>query len=220
MTIQSLIDKQDTFEIVRDKIAEILAVETASQQALATAGGKDPDLWKLRVFTERSSAWEEWLNNPTDLAPIVNIWYDRSTFDPAGSNVVSKQKTVGVFNLDCYGYGRAADDPGGGHTPGDLEAAAVVQRALRLVRNILMASEYTYLSLRKTVWQRWPASVEAFQPQLDGRAVQQVWGARLAFQVTFWEFSPQYEGLELEYVSVTTKAPSGEVLMVTDFDYS
>ena len=46
-----LIDKLDTFEIVRDEIAAILATEIASQEALA-AGEPDPTLWRLRVFLE------------------------------------------------------------------------------------------------------------------------------------------------------------------------
>lgn len=222
MTIQSLVDKQDTFEIIRDKIAEILVTETTSQQVLATAGGKDPELWRLRVFTERSNAWETWLNNSDDLAPIVNVWYDRSTFDPAGSNVVKSQKTIGLFNIDCLGYAKSADNPGGGHTPGDQEAVFVAQRALRLARNWLMASENIYLGLRKTVWQRWTESTEVFQVLgADRRPIQQIVGARLALRVTFTEFSPQYEAEALEYVSITVRrTEDGEILVVTDFDYS
>ena len=50
---------------------------------LATAGGKDPADWKLRIFTERSNPWEEWLNidADTDTSPVVNVWFDTSTFD-------------------------------------------------------------------------------------------------------------------------------------------
>ena len=36
--IPELIDKQDTFEVVRDEIAAILKTEVVSQMALATAG--------------------------------------------------------------------------------------------------------------------------------------------------------------------------------------
>ena len=43
----SLIDKQDSFEIVRDKIALILANEIASQQVLAKADSRNPDDWKF-----------------------------------------------------------------------------------------------------------------------------------------------------------------------------
>lgn len=220
--IQSLIDKQDTFEIVRDQIAAILVTEIANQQVLATAAGKDPDEWKLRVYVERSNPWEQFLNSPvTDRSPLVNIWYDNSSFDPSASNVSERQKTEGIFNIDCYGYGISQGDGGTGHVPGDKEAAFEVQKALRLVRNILMASEYTYLGLRGTVWTRWPQSITVFQPQIDARNVQQIVGARLAFRVVFNEFSPQYEADELELLSVDVlRTEDGEIVLEADYDYT
>ena len=61
-----LIDKQDSFEIVRDQIAAILKTEITSQIALATTAGKpNPDDWKLRIFSERANPWEQFLNGPT-----------------------------------------------------------------------------------------------------------------------------------------------------------
>ena len=64
--IPDLIDKEDTFEIVRNQIALILANESASQVALATTAGKpDPNLWALKVYTERSNPWEQALNDKT-----------------------------------------------------------------------------------------------------------------------------------------------------------
>lgn len=221
MTIDSLIDKQDNFEIVRDQIAAILVAETASQQSLATAAAKDPDDWKLRVFTERSNPWEQFLNGPTDKSPLVNIWYDNSSFDPKASNVMERQKADGVFNIDCYGYGESANLVAGGHTPGDQEAAFEVQKAIRLIRNILMAAEYTYLGLRGLVWSRWPQTVTVFQPQMDGRAIQQVVGARLAFNVSFNEFAPQITEETLEFLSIDVKrTEDGEIVLEADYDYT
>lgn len=223
MTITTLIDKQDTSEIVRDQIAQILADEVASQMALAVTAGKDPDDWKLRIFTERSNPWEQFLNPDEagfDDSPIVNVWFDNATFDPGASNIVERQKGEGVFNIDCYGYGRSKDDGATGHIPGDKEAALEVQRALRLVRNILMAATYTYLNLRGVVWQRWPQSITVFQPQLDGRQMQQMVGARLAFRVQYNEFSPQVESVELESVAVDVKrTEDGEIVAQAQYDY-
>jgi len=221
MTIQTLIDKQDNFEVIRDQIAAILVTEIASQQALATAAAKDPNEWKLRIFAERSNPWEQYLNNSgNDPSPIVNIWYDNSNFDQSGSNIQERQKTEGIFNIDCYGYGVSEDD-GAGHKPGDREAAYEVQKALRLVRNILMAGEYTYLGLRGLVWQRWPQSITVFQPQIDGRQIQQIVGARIAFRVVFNEFSPQVIAETLELLSVDVKrAEDGEIVLEADYDYT
>lgn len=218
--IPTLIDKQDTFEVIRDKIASILATESASQQALATAAAKDPKLWKLRVFTERSNPWEEWLNENTDQSPIVNVWYDSSNFDPSGSDVMERQKTDATFNIDCYGYGVSTSETVG-HTPGDKDAAFNLHRAIRLVRNILMAAEYTYLGQRGLVWHRWPQSITSFQPQLGSNPVQQIVGARISFVVTFNEFSPQFSLSVLELVTTDIKrSETGEILVEADYDYT
>lgn len=220
--IEALIDKEDNFEIIRDQIAAILTTEQASQQALAVTAGEDPNDWKLRIYSERSNPFESFLNDSpvTDTSPIVNVWFDSSNFDPKASNVSERQKTDGTFNIDCYGYGVAQDVAAGGHKPGDKEAALEAQRAVRLVRNILMAAEYTYLGLRGTVWGRWPQSITVFQPQIDARQVQKVIGARIALNVVYNELSPQVTGEAAELVSTqTTRADDGEILINADFQY-
>lgn len=221
MTLQTLIDKQDNFEVIRDQIAGILVAEIANQMVLATAAAQDPNDYKLRIFTERSNPWEQWLNNQDDTSPIVNVWFDNSTYDPKVSNVMERQKTEAVYNIDCYGYGRSADDGGTGHIPGDREAAFEAQRALRLVRNILMAAENTYLLLRGLVWSRWPQAVTSFQPQQDGRQIQQVVGLRLAFRVVFNEFSPQFVPETLEFLAIDIiRKETGEIYLEADYDFS
>ncbi len=211
MTIGTLIDKQDVFEIVRDKIASILAAESVSQQALAVAATKDPDLWKLRVYIERSNPVEQFRDDPTDTSPIVNVWYENGDFPKSRGNVVSRQETTATYNIDCLGYGASADVPAGGHTPGDELAATEAHRAVRLVRNILMAGHYTYLDLKTVVSGRWIRTVSAFQPQIDGRSVEQCLGCRIALDVSFNEYSPQVEDDPtidtLEYVSVDVQQP-------------
>lgn len=221
MSISTLIDKQDNFEVIRDQIAAILTTEVASQMKLATDGGKNPDDWKLRIFTERSNPWQQLLNEQTDRSPIVNIWYDNSNFAPGKSNISERQVSETVYNVDCYGYGLSRDDGGTGHIPGDQEAAFEVQKALRLIRKILMAAEYTYLGLRGLVWQRWPQSVTVFQPQLDGSQIHQIVGARLALRVLFNEFSPQVEAETLELLSVDViRAEDGEIVLKSNYDYT
>lgn len=219
--ITELIDKKDSFEIIRDEIAAILATETASQQALATAAGKNPNDYKLRVYLERSNPWEVFLNEQNDRSPLVNVWYDNSNFDDRASNTVERQKSESIFNIDCFGFGMSQDVAGGGHKAGDKEAALEVQRALRLVRNILMAGTYTYLGLRGLVWSRWPQSVTVFQPQIEARQIQQIVGARLAFKVVFNEFSPQVPAVTLELVSAeVSRSEDGAVVVNADYDYT
>lgn len=218
--IQTLIDKQDNFEIIRDQIAAILTTEVASQKALATAAAKDPALWDFKVYTERSNPWEQYLNDTAVLTPIVNVWYDNSNFMGANSNIVERQNTEAIFNIDCYAVANSSDNGTGGHNPGDQEAAFAVQRVIRLVRNILMAAEYTYLGLRGLVWQRWPQTVTVFQPQQDRGNVRPVIAARIGFKVSFSEFSPQISGNVLELLSATVKrTEDGEVVLEADYEH-
>lgn len=211
--ITTLINSADVSELVRDQIAAILLTESAGQQALATAAALDSRLWQLRVFVGRSDPWAEFVDAPDqiDASPIVNVSFDSATFEMQASNVVERQKVVGTFNIDCYGYGASASSPAG-HQPGDEKAEIEAHRALRLVRNILMAGAYTYLGLRKTVWRRWIQSVQLFQPQAEGRAVSHVVAIRLALQVDFNELSPQVAGQQLSTIALTVKRSStGEI---------
>lgn len=223
--LQELIDKQDGFEIVRDQIALLIATEVANQVALATTAGKpDPQLWNLRTYIERANPYEAFLNDQSSPIPIINVWYDSSNFDDSVGGTVEHQQAAGVFNIDCYAIGVAGDDGSGGHLPGDKEAALNVQRALRLVRNIIMSSTNTYLQLQKGsvahVSRRWPGAVQVFQPELSDTPAQQIIAARLPLNVTFSEFSPQYVPNDLEIVNVeVTKDPDGLVILEAQYQF-
>ena len=84
-----------------------------------------------------------------------------------------------------------------------------------------MAATYTYLGLRGLVWRRFPQSASFFQPQIDGRSVQQVAGARFALAVEFNEFAPQVHGLPLEEVVATVgRKQTGEIYFVAQWGES
>lgn len=225
MTIATLIDKQDNFEIIRDQIAAILAAEVVNQMALATAALKDPNEWKLRIFLERFLPFEEWLNvqdpDTIDKSPIVNVWFENSTFEPGASNSIERQKANGIFNIDCYGYGYSSNNIAGGHNPGDKDSSFQAQKALRLVRNILMAADYYKLGLQGMVWSRWVQNITMYQPELNGQQVQQVTGARLAFAVSFNEFAPQVAEETLDYLSIDVKrTEDNQIVVDADYDYT
>ena len=214
-----LIDKLDNFEVVRNQIAGILASETTKQQALAVTAGKDPALWKLRIFAERSNPWEEWTNDQTDESPIINIWFDRMSFRAGTSNISERQVGDAIFNIDCYGIGISEQD-GVGHKAGDEQASYNAQRALRLVRNILMASEFTYLQLRGLVWQRWPQQISMFRPQQSTNMFQVI-AARFALEVSFNEYAPQFTGDTLNYVAIDVlRKEDGSIYCEADYDYN
>lgn len=217
--IPVLIDKLDTFQLVRDKIAYILANESLNQQQLAEDDDKDPNLWKLRVYIERAEPWETWLNEQTDKTPVVNVWFDSSTFDKHASAAIEEQTCDGVFNIDLYGVGvnTTSDD---GQITGDMESSANVQNAAKLVRNILMSAPYMYLDMRGTVGMRWIDSITSYQPQFDNRQVQRVNAMRIRVSVTFLEWSPRAEEGILKEVYVTIKrASDGRVLAEAEYDY-
>jgi len=149
--LTALIDKDDTNQIVRDKIAVILAEEIANQRALAVLASKpNPDDWFFNVYIERAKPWEiETDNDGTEggQLPLVNVFYDNDVFDNKNSNTVEKQRTKGTFFIDCYGFkSRTSADAG------DELSSKEADRIAKFVRNILMAGVYTNLVLRLIIY--------------------------------------------------------------------
>lgn len=223
--ITELIDKRDNKELVRDQIAAILLLESTQQQTLAQGAGKDPELWKLRIFTERSDPWEEFPKavepgQSVELSPLVNVSWDQAHADEHASSSVSQQLVVGMFNVDCYGAA-ISSATADGHAPGDREAAFEAQRAERLVRNILMAGPYTYLDMRGVVGRRWIDSSQAFQPTMNERPQVHVQAVRIAFRVQFLESAPQVQGVPLALLALTavTRGENGQLNFAANYPY-
>ena len=217
--IDTLIDKQDSFEIVRDQLAVILVTEVANQRAKATGAGKDSALWNLRVFTERSNPVEEWLNvePATDLSPIINIWVDNGAYPGGKGSTFERQIGEVIYNIDCYGVAVSGTD-GAGHKLADKEAAFEAQRAVRLVRNIFMAAINDKLQLSGTVGKRWPQGISFFQPQINNVAVQHIVGGRVALQVTMKELAPQITPTTLDEILVNVKRlDTGQIVLEADY---
>lgn len=218
-----LIDKQDGFEIIRDKIAAVLVAEIASQQALALAAAEDPDYWKLRLYTERANIWEQFLNSPSDVSPVINVAFDSAIFVERNSNAIERQKSDSTFNIDCYAYAKSTSTESG-HDSGDYLARLELHKAIRFIRNILMAGEYTYLGLSRgddqIVWRRWIQNVVIYQPEYNGQALQQIAAGRIVFRVEHNEFSPQIAAETLESIFATiTRTDDGFVYFTGEFDY-
>lgn len=223
MPITQLIKKTDNVELIRDQIAAILCLEVDSQKRLAKAARERVSDWHLNIYTERSEPWAVFQSIPEEdkdlekRCPIVAVSFDNTSYEKAGSDF-ERQKTVGIFNLDCYGYGISGDDGAFGQRPGDAEASLHAQRAVRLVRNIFMSAEYLNLKMQGTVARCWVQSVTMFQPQIDGRSVERVVAARMALEVQFNEYSPQVEGQPLELISADLKrAGTGQVYITAHY---
>lgn len=225
--IETLIDKLDYMELVRDQIGAILLVESTRQQELAAqTPGKKPKDFKLRVFTERSNPWVFGRVDPDsddpndDSSPVVNVWFDRDQVMERSSNVVEKQQYDGTFNIDCYGYGVSTSKQGG-HDPGDARSAFEAQRASRLVRNILMSGHYVTLGMPKVVGQRMVQGRQTFQPEIEDRPAERVGGCRVILGVQFKELSPQVQGQPLEIVALDVRrADTGQLYFATQFEFA
>ena len=217
--ITTLISQRDNVEIITDQIGMILTNELQNQRRLATAAGQDPALWTLNTYTERSDIWEQVLNSSADRNPIVNVWFDTGSYNQTNSNISERQQLDATYNLDIYGLG-ISRDLSVGHVAGDEDAAREVMRGVRLVRNILMAANNTYLQMQGVVWQRWVSNVSKFQPQLDDRSLQHVHGARLSLMVKMNEFSPQAQPERLEQVALDVfRREDGRLVAEADYDY-
>ena len=220
MTTIPLITQPDGFEIVRDKIAQLLADEIALQQELAIVAEEDPNDWKLDIYLERSRPWEVFRDSPETQTPIVNVWYDNTPVDLAASNLSTRQNGVSTFNIDCLAYSEAKAD-GAGFIAGDEQAAKNAHKAARLVRQILMHDKYRYLELRTFVGRRYVQARTAFQPNEGNQAVQNVMGVRLVLAVKHDEFISLADFNNLEQVFIEMKfEPNGQVIASMDINFT
>ena len=216
-----LIDKFDNMEVVRDQIAGILVLELTNQAKLAGEAGKDKRLWEVKVFTERTNPWSDYVNAPDDeldATPIINVWYDRASIDQKASNPVERQRHNATFNIDCYAYG-VSKETSAGHAPGDQVAREASHRTVRLARNILMASEYIYLAMQGIVGKRMTRDISTLEAAIDARNVQQISALRLSLDVQYNEFSPQFTPEILEGITVEIKRKdfSGQIYLTAEY---
>ena len=217
--IQQLINKKDGFEIVRDKIAQILANEQASQYLLAlTDENVQEEDWDFKVYTERSIPWGIWEEGSAK-TPAVCVWFDQDSFDKSKGNVIDRQQANGDFNIDIIAPGYSENVALGGYISGDEESSRNAQRVARLVRNILMASHYVYLDLRGLVAERWVRSRTSFQPPLESDSVQHIRGVRVVLNVSYLELSPQYIPETLDSFHVDLKR-DGDTAILAEYGFA
>ncbi len=215
--INTLIDKQDSNEIVRDQIAAILAVEVANQKVLATASGKDPALWDFAIFIERSKPWEiqtETDGNEAGEMPLINVSFDSDTFDNKNSNSIERQRTRGIFYVDCYGFKTRTT-----LKTGDELSSRESDRIAKLVRNILMSAAYTYLNIRPIISRRYITRREKFAPDIRQEGFENIVATRITIEVEYDENSPQVTPVDLELIyGKCTRSDSGQIYFEIEID--
>ena len=223
MTIPTLIDKLDTFEIVRDQIAGILRTEFISQQALAVTAGKDPLLWAPDIFLERDFPIDKWINEDGTLnantVPNVTISIENSQRNDRRTSVpTGKQVYEVTYLIDCLARG-VDTETATGHIPADKDAHFNCQATVRLVRNILSATIYRKLELvglidahpHFSTFEYGQPPVEAILPHMS------VWNGRGRFMVTMVEFAPEFVGENLELIHIDI-SDHGGVILSTEID--
>jgi len=221
--IDYLINKQDNFEIVRDKIASILALEVANQVYLAGQEGEESTDWDFDIYLERSNPWE--LVEDTDgnvlrQTPLVNVYYESSTISPGMSDSVERQTYDVVINIDCLSAknNKLVD---GEIKKGDELASLDVQRVARLVRNIIASAFYRKLEMPTIVHERVVHSITMFQPNINDRPAQACIGARVVVNVSINEYSPQAVPETIDIVGGTiTRGDDGLVYCNLRFEES
>jgi len=222
--LQTLIDKQDNSEIIRDQIGVILVEELANQQVLAAAAAKDPTDWEMKVYLERHNPIEDFLNTDpesidlSDFVPRVNVSIDKADLELAKSDYIEEQGFVGKYLIDVYGFGMAQNQVVG-HQPGDEKSAFEAQRAIRLVRNILMASTNIQLQLPTIVCDRMSTQLKFMPMKIEVSTVHQITAGRLTLEVNYREQSPQYQSVPLAQVDVLVcRAEDGSLLQQLTYD--
>jgi hypothetical protein len=226
-TLQALIDKVDTLELVRDQIAAILLTESKNQQDLALLGGKDPKDFALRIFVERNgNCWHQFTAtedgdddaSTIDPTPIINIYHVDSEYDRKRSDPSGRKQAGGTYHIDIYGYG-VATQTSDGHDAGEMLASYAVQRAYRLIRNTLDSPINENLQMLGVVGDRWINSFKSGgQPagEHDKHPVENVSLGRVELKVSFLEYAPEYEGVTIEAVAGTVKrTETGEIYFKT-----
>lgn len=124
--ITEIIPKQN-FEIIHDKIGEILTVELANQKVLQTL----PE--NAEVFKERIIA----IDKTEEI--VIAVLLDGLN---SSSVTQSDQENKTNYFVDVYASGKAE-----GTTPGDNVVASKLQKYLGMVRYILQSHKYVTLDL-------------------------------------------------------------------------
>lgn len=204
--LENRITQPMAFEVVRDRIAEILITELANQEALAIADAADPTPYQIAVTTEKTDPWS------VKQFPLINIWYDTGNIDTSASSPANQQQGDHFYNLDCY-VEKPSEDDGVEVKSGDVESAKEVQRVAGLAWQILMADLNAKLQFPARINDK-PAAIvgyrifeqlSTFQPSFGDTVVENVQALRLRLKVRHVEIPPVTVGVDLESALFTIK---------------
>jgi len=221
--ITQLINKQDSFELIRDQVAAILEIEKENQKLLSGASAADYD---FSVFIEKFHPWELLINSNGDIlsdTPLINVFFDTASQNSGQTSLPSQTHVYdGIINIDCYGAKNTEEVSEGVHLAGDELAARESQRIARLARNILAFNEYyPKLALSGIVNFFTIKQLNSLQPNIQDRPSSNIMVTRIMLNVNYNEFNFSTVPATLELlVSKCTRQEDGSLYFQQNFEYT
>lgn len=186
------------FEIVRSKIAQVLAIEIANQITLidsALEGDISPEREAVLDFYKSSlplSVWESRFLPPgQDEMQFLNIVYVKSSFE----DLVCHSTQTGIVNYIIEGWSSAKTVGSSNNQRGDYLASAKLERMLAVARAILSDKRYARFdtsvgNINKV------GDIEISQPETDsGKNMNNVIYGKIMVSLKIAETVPEVYGL-------------------------
>lgn len=220
--IETLFEAPATFETVRDSIYNILDTEQQQQQDLATADGKDPNDYALNLFLERVAPID-----PSDLfdvnnnvfIPVVIVKFRDTNLDNSTSTGDGTFKYSGTFDIEVIAGAQSTED---GNLSGDYLASYRLDRAIKLIMNILNYSEYKLLGFAPSdqlIAVKKVQTITKNEPDRDYVGSLRFQGANITILVDYKELGAQAQYENLEKIEVITNRSDDDFnLFVAEYD--
>jgi hypothetical protein len=122
---------RQAYELVGDRIAEILADELPNQFSLSTASADIKSVLQAEVYTERVVPFDK------EEVPCVNV--QLASGDYAGQTVKQADGTY-IFFIDCYASAKNKDN-----SEGDVFALVKLKKLIGVIRAIIQDTRYLTL---------------------------------------------------------------------------
>ena len=185
--LEYIIDKQN-FELIRDRIGEILTYELRNQANLT---GKQ-FLKNVKVWIERVTPFDN-----TEL-PAVNIYFNDTLYN---SSTVVNQQGQNTYHIDILTQSK---NSGSQQNDSDKQSYTLAANLLGIIRSILQAPHYVSLNFDGGVILHREVS-EIRMGKSSNQETQSVGGGRLVLKVNANEFTKEIMALEAcKYTTVVT----------------
>lgn len=202
------------FELVLDRIVEILETELANQIVLATAASQPTEPYEIAVYKEKAIPWEG-----TQM-PLVNVWYDSSQISRKSPSI-GRQQGEHVYNIDCLSTVKSTATGTNIDTYGDTETAMKVHAVARVIYQIIMANLNHRLQFDPPVTPafvggRMIREMSTMRPPFGDNPANFFLAMRLPLVVKHADSLPEQLGAILEEIGITVSRQ--DVTKITEID--